>query len=75
MQMEIEEAALKKETDKLSAERLENLQKELAELRESVCRLRKLSGITRRHSVENLSVLREEIEDMNKEIEKAQQKL
>ena len=32
MQMEIEEAALKKETDKLSAERLENLQKELAEL-------------------------------------------
>ena len=35
MQMEIEEAALKKETDKLSAERLENLQKELAEQRES----------------------------------------
>ena len=33
MQMEIEEAALKKETDKLSAERLENLQKELADLR------------------------------------------
>ena len=34
MQLEIEEAALKKETDRLSVERLENLQKELAELRE-----------------------------------------
>ncbi len=33
MQMEIEEAALKKETDNLSRERLENLQRELAELR------------------------------------------
>ena len=32
MQMEIEEAALKKETDKLSQERLADLQKELAEL-------------------------------------------
>ena len=35
MQMEIEEAALKKETDKLSQERLADLQKELAEQRES----------------------------------------
>ena len=35
MQMEIEEAALKKETDKLSAARLEKQQKELAEQRES----------------------------------------
>ena len=35
MQLEIEEAALKKETDRLSVERLENLQKELAELREN----------------------------------------
>ena len=33
---------------------------------------KKLSGITRKHSVENLSVLREKIENMNKEIEKAQ---
>lgn len=36
MQMEIEEAALKKETDNLSKERLEELQKELAELRECI---------------------------------------
>ena len=35
MQLEIEEAALKKETDRLRVERLENLQKELAELREN----------------------------------------
>ena len=34
MQMEIEETALKKETDRLSQERLANLQKELAELRD-----------------------------------------
>ena len=35
MQLEIEEAALKKETDRLSKDRLEDLQKELAELRDS----------------------------------------
>ena len=71
MQMEIEEAALKKETDKLSAERLENLQKELAEQRESFAG-RKAQWDNEKHSVENLSVLREKIENMNKEIEKAQ---
>jgi len=42
MQLEIEEAALKKETDRLSVERLENLQKELAELRR-----KRLPGIRR----------------------------
>ena len=71
MQMEIEEAALKKETDKLSAERLENLQKELAEQRESFAG-KKAQWDNKKHSVENLSVLREKIENMNKEIEKAQ---
>ena len=71
MQMEIEEAALKKETDKLSAERLENLQKELAEQRESFAG-KKTQWDNEKHSVENLSVLREKIENMNKEIEKAQ---
>ena len=35
MQLEIEESALKKETDNLSKERLEALQKELAELRDT----------------------------------------
>ena len=71
MQMEIEEAALKKETDKVSAERLENLQKELAEQRESFAG-KKAQWDNEKHSVENLSVLREKIENMNKEIEKAQ---
>ena len=71
MQMEIEEAALKKETDKLSAERLENLQKELAEQRESFAG-KKAQWDNEKHSVENLSVLRDKIENMNKEIEKAQ---
>ena len=71
MQMEIEEAAMKKETDKLSAERLENLQKELAEQRESFAG-KKAQWDNEKHSVENLSVLREKIENMNKEIEKAQ---
>ena len=55
MQMEIEEAALKKETDNLSQERLEDLQKELAELQRCICSARKPSGIMRRHSVEKLS--------------------
>ena len=71
MQMEIEEAALKKETDKLSAERLENLQNELAEQLESFS-VKKAQWDNEKHSVENLSVLREKIENMNKEIEKAQ---
>ena len=72
MQMEIEEAALKKETDKASQERLENLQKELAELRDEF-NARKAQWDNEKHSVEKLSALREQIEAMNKEIEKAKQ--
>ena len=71
MQMEIEEAALKKETDKLSQDRLEALQRELAEQRD-VFNARKAQWDNEKHSVENLSKLREQIETMNKEIEKAQ---
>jgi len=71
MQMEIEEAALKKETDKQSLERLEYLQKELAELRDDF-NSKKAKWDNEKHSVENLSKLREQIEEMNKEIEKAQ---
>ena len=72
MQMEIEEAALKKETDNQSKERLETLQKELAELRDEF-NGKKAQWDNEKHSVENLSKLREQIEDMNKEIEKAKQ--
>ena len=72
MQMEIEEAALKKETDHASAERLETLQKELAELREDFG-AKKAQWDNEKTSVEKLSVLREQIEDLNKQIELAKQ--
>ncbi len=71
MQMEIEEAALKKETDKLSQDRLAALQRELAELRDTF-NTKKAQWDSEKHSVETLSGLREQIEAMNKEIEKAQ---
>ena len=72
MQLEIEEAALKKETDHLSAERLETLQKELAELREQFASM-KAQWDNEKHSVEHLSRLREEIEEVNRQIAQAQQ--
>ncbi len=72
LQMEIEEAALKKETDRLSQERLENLQKELADLRDEFNN-KKAQWDDEKKSVENLSRIREEIEDVNKQIQVAQQ--
>ena len=72
MQLEIEEAALKKETDNLSRERLEDLQKELAELRDGF-NSQKAQWDNEKHSVERLQKLREQIEDLNKQIEKAKQ--
>ena len=71
MQLEIEEAALKKETDRLSVERLENLQKELAELREDF-KSRKASWDQEKSAVERVSKLKEEIEGLNNEIQIAQ---
>ena len=70
MQMEIEEAALKKETDRLSADRLEELHKELAELKSEFANM-KAKWDNEKNSVENLSKLREQIEQMNKDIELA----
>ncbi len=72
MQLEIEEAALKKETDTLSQERLEHLQKELAELRDEF-NTKKASGTMKRLPWKALQKLREEIEDINKQIQTAQQ--
>ncbi|MCI8515799.1 MAG: ATP-dependent chaperone ClpB [Hungatella sp.] len=72
MQMEIEEAALKKETDRLSQDRLEVLQRELAELHEEFAG-KKAQWENEKKSVERLSVLREEIESTNREIAQAQQ--
>ena len=71
MQMEIEEAALKKENDRLSQERLVDLQKEMAELRDEF-NAQKAQWDNEKNSVERLQKLREQIEDMNNRIQKAQ---
>lgn len=73
MQMEIEEAALKNETDRASKERLEALQKELAELRDSF-NAKKAQWDNEKGAVERLSSLREQIEAVNKQIEQAKQR-
>ncbi|MDE7267903.1 MAG: AAA family ATPase, partial [Lachnospiraceae bacterium] len=68
MQMEIEVAALKKEEDRLSAERLEALQAELAEQKERYDN-RKAQWDNEKACVEKLSKLREDIEDLNNQIQ------
>ena len=72
MQMEIEEAALKKETDHLSQDRLSDLQRELAELHDEFT-AKKAQWENEKTSVERLSSLREEIEAVNRQIAQAQQ--
>ena len=71
MQMEIEETALKKEDDRLSKERLEHLQQELAELRDEFAG-KKAQWDNEKVGVERVQKLREEIEQVNKDIERAQ---
>ena len=71
MQLEIEEAALKKEDDNLSRERLENLQKELAALREEFAS-GKAQWDNEKAAVDRISKLREELDDVNRQIELAQ---
>ena len=71
MQMEIEEAALKREDDKLSQERLANLQKELAELKDEFNN-RKAQWDNEKSAVEGLSKLREQIDEVNNQIQIAQ---
>ena len=73
MLLEIEEAALKKETDNLSKERLEDLQRELAEQRDEF-NTQKAQWENEKKSVERLSALREQIEEVNRQIQDAQQK-
>lgn len=72
MQLEIEETALKKETDHLSQERLEDLQKNLAELHDEFAN-RKAQWENEKASVDKLSALREEIEQVGRDIAQAQQ--
>ncbi len=73
MQMEIEETALKKETDRLSTERLANLQRELAELRDELNE-KKAKWTNEKDAVDKVSKLRESIENTRNEIKIAQQK-
>ena len=72
MQMEIEETALKKETDRLSQDRLANLQKELAELRDEL-NGKKAKWTNEKDAVDKVSKLRESIESTKNEIKIAQQ--
>lgn len=70
MQDEIEEAALKKETDKLSQEHLADIQKELAEKREKFNAM-KAKWQNEKNAISKVQDLRKEIEATNGEIEKA----
>ncbi len=71
MQLEIEEAALKKETDKLSQDRLLKLKKELADMQDDFNN-KKAQWDNEKNSVEKLQKLREQIEALNNEIQMAQ---
>ncbi len=73
IQMEIEEAALKKEEDGLSQSRLSQLQKELAEERDSFNAM-KAQWENEKHAIEKLQQLRERIEELNRQIEDAEQR-
>ena len=73
MQLEIEEAALKKETDHLSQERLVDLQKELSELHDQFA-TQKAQWQNEKATVDKLSSIREEIEAVHRQIQDAQQK-
>ena len=71
MQLEIEEAALVKETDKLSAAHLSEIREELASLRESFSEM-KLKWENEKNAIGKVQKIREEIEKTNAMIEKAQ---
>ena len=72
IQMEIEEAALKKEEDALSKSRLAELQKELAEQREDFS-AKKAQWENEKNAIGRLQQLREKIEELNRQIETAEQ--
>ena len=72
IQMEIEEAALKKEEDDLSKSRLAELQKELAEERDAFNAM-KAQWENEKNAIERVQQLREKIEEINRQIEAAEQ--
>jgi ATP-dependent Clp protease ATP-binding subunit ClpB len=73
MQLEIEEAALKKEKDKASKERLEALRKELADLRAQADAMT-AQWEAERQAIHKLQALREELEQLRREIEEAERR-
>ena len=72
IQMEIEEAALKDETDELSGGRLAELQKELADQREKFNAM-KSQWENEKNAIGKVQQLREKLEDLNRQIEQAEQ--
>ena len=72
IQMEIEEVALKNETDELSKGRLEELRKELAEARDQFNAM-KAQWENEKAAIGKVQQLREQIEQMNADIERAEQ--
>ena len=71
MQHEIEEAALKKETDQISREHLQEIQRELAEMRERF-KAMKARWENEKNAITKVQRLREELEQVNADIEKAE---
>lgn len=72
IQHEIEEAALKKEDDKLSKEHLAEIQKELAEMREQFNSM-KARWDNEKNAIGKVQKLRADIEQLNADIERAQE--
>ena len=71
MQLEIEELALKKEEDKASKDRLEELQKDLSELRDKY-NAKASKWENEKKSVDSVKAIKEKLEEINKQIEKAE---
>ena len=71
MQLEIEELALKKEEDKASKDRLAEIQKDLSELRDEY-NSKVSKWKVEKESVDSVKVIKEKLEDINKQIEKAE---
>ena len=74
MQLEIEETALKKEKDPLSASRLDTIRKELNELREKFNAM-KAQWDNEKSAIESVQKIKQEIDAVNSEIERAQRNL
>lgn len=73
MQLEIEQQALKKESDRQSIERLKNLEKELAELREKADSM-KAQWQLEKENIERIKGVKKEIEDVKRQIEEAERR-